>query len=37
MYRDAARVFEYLNSDELVTRKTIPYPIDSVRRDFPWR
>ena len=37
MYRDAARVFEYLKSDELVTQKTIPYPIDSVRRDFPWR
>jgi len=37
MYRDAARVFEYLKADDIVTQKRIPYPIDEVRRDFPWR
>ncbi|MEE2821988.1 MAG: plastocyanin/azurin family copper-binding protein [Acidobacteriota bacterium] len=37
MYRDAARVFEYLESDKIVTQKSIAYPMDLVRREFPWR
>ena len=37
MYRDARRLFEYLKSDEIVQQKRIPYPMDLLRRPFPWR
>jgi hypothetical protein len=37
MYRDAGRLFEYLKSDEIVQKKRIPYPMDLLRRPFPWR
>ncbi len=37
MYRDAARLLEYLKSDEIVQKKRIPYPMDLLRRPFPWR
>ena len=37
MYPDAARVLEYLKSDEIVKKKSVPYPIDLMTRRFPWR
>ncbi len=37
MYRDARRLFEFLKSDEIVQKKRIPYPMDLLRREFPWR
>ena len=37
MYRDARRLFEYLKSDEIVQKERIPYPMDLLRREFPWR
>ena len=35
MYRDAARLFEYLKSDEIVRRKSISYPVEMFERKFP--
>ena len=37
MYRDAARLFEYLSSEKIVREKVVPYPKDLVRKPFPWR
>ena len=37
MYRDPGRLFEYLKSDEIVQKGRIPYPMDLLRRPFPWR
>ena len=37
MYRDARRLFEFLKSDEIVQKRRIPYPMDLLRREFPWR
>jgi len=37
MYQDPRRLFEYLKSDEIVQKKRIPYPMDLLRRPFPWR
>ena len=37
MYRDAARLFEYLNAEKIVREKVVPYPKDLVRKPFPWR
>jgi len=37
MYRDAARLFEYLSPEKIVREKVVPYPKDLVRKPFPWR
>jgi plastocyanin len=37
MYPDAARLFEYLESDEIVQKKVIPCPLEVLERKFPWR
>ena len=37
MYRDAARLLEYLKSDEIVQKKRVSCPLDLLRRDFSWR
>jgi hypothetical protein len=37
MYQDAARLFDYLSSDEIVERKIIPCPLELLERKFPWR
>jgi plastocyanin len=35
MYRDSARLLEYVKSEEIVRRKSIPYPAEMFRRTFP--
>jgi plastocyanin len=37
MYPDAARLLEYLKSDEIVQKKVIPCPLEVLERKFPWR
>lgn len=37
MYPDAARLLEYLKSDEIVQKKVIPCPLEILERKFPWR
>ena len=37
MYRDAARLFEYLSAEKIVREKVVPYPQDLLRKPFPWR
>ena len=37
MYRDAALLFEYLSAEKIVREKVVPYPMDLVRKPFPWR
>ena len=37
MYPDAARILEYVKSDEIVRKKSIPYPMQLLERKFPWR
>ena len=37
MYHDAARLFEYLKSDEIVRKKSVPCPLELMTRRFPWR
>ena len=37
MYPDAARLLEYLKSDEIVRTKSIPCPLELLQRKFPGR
>ena len=37
MYRDAARLFQFLKSDKIVQEKVVPFPQELLRKPFPWR
>ena len=37
MYPDVAKLLNYLKSDEIVRKKSIPYPTNLLERKFPWR
>jgi len=37
MYSDAARLLEYLKSEEIVRNKIVPCPLELLERRFPWR
>ena len=37
MYPDAARLLEYLRPTDIVQKKLIPYPMELLQRQFPWR
>lgn len=34
-YKDMARIFQVLNSEEIVRKKSVPYPREILRRSFP--
>ena len=37
MYPDAAKMLNYLKSDDIVVKKSVPCPMDLLERKFPWR
>ncbi len=37
MYPDAARLLEYLKSEDIIQNKVIPCPLQFLERKFPWR